>query len=67
MIFSTDHIGSGKKILISDLIKIIARKKNKKILLKKNKKRTCLFADISKIKKLEWKPKKNIASIINDF
>ena len=61
------NIGSGKKILISDLIKIIARKKNKKILLKKNKKRTCLFADISKIKKLEWKPKKNIASIINDF
>ena len=61
------NIGSGKKILILDLIKFIARKKNKKILLKKNKKRTCLFADISKIKKLEWKPKKNIASIINDF
>ena len=61
------NIGSGKKILISDLIKIIARKKNKKILLKKNKKKTCLFADISKIKKLKWKPKKNIASIINDF
>ena len=61
------NIGSGKKILISDIIKIITRKNNKKLVLKNNAKKTCLVADINKMKKLKWNPKKNIKEIINDF
>ena len=52
------NIGSGKKILISDIIKIIARKNNKKAVFKNSLKKTCLVANINKIKKLKWKPKK---------
>jgi len=61
------NIGSGKKVLISDIVKIILRKYKKKYLIKKNKNKTCLVADIKKIKKLNWKPKKNINKTIAEL
>jgi len=61
------NIGSAKKVLISDLIKIIFKKYKKEYQLKKNSKQTLLIANNSKIKKLGWKPKKNIKSIINEL
>ena len=61
------NIGSGKKVLISDIIKIVFNKYNKVYKIYKNNKATCLVADNSKIKKLKWKPKNNINSIINEL
>ena len=61
------NIGSGKKVLISDIIKIVFNKYNKIYKIHENNKATCLVADNSKIKKLKWKPKNNINSIINEL
>jgi nucleoside-diphosphate-sugar epimerase len=61
------NIGSGKKILISDIIKLVFTKYKKKYLIKNTSKQTCLVSDISKIKKLNWYPKKNIESILKEL
>ena len=58
-------IGSGKKVMISDIIKIISKKTNKIYKIEyERKKQTCLVADIKKLKKLNWKPTQNIKNII---
>ncbi len=61
------NIGSGKKILIANIIKKMIGKNNKKVSFKNNKKKTCLVADIAKIKKLGWKPKISIFKILKEL
>ena len=61
------NIGSGKKVLISDIIKLIFKKYKKIYKISKNNKSTWLIADINKIKKFKWKPKNNIISIVNEL
>ena len=61
------NIGSGNKTLISDIIKLIFSKYKKNYLINNNSKQTCLVSNNSKIKKLNWKPTKNIKSIVIDL
>ena len=61
------NIGSGNKVLISDIIKLIFSKYKKKYLIKDKLKQTCLVANNSKIKKLNWKPTKDINSIVKEL
>ena len=61
------NIGSGKKISISYIIKLIFQKYKKIYKINKKNKSTMLVADISKIKAFKWKPKNNILSIINEL
>ena len=61
------NIASGKKILISAIAKIICKKLKKKAVFNNNKKQTSLVANINKIKKINWKPKKNIYQIIKEL
>ena len=61
------NIGSGNKTLISDIIKLIFSKYKKNYLINNNSKQTCLVSNNSKIKKLNWKPTKNIKSIVMDL
>jgi nucleoside-diphosphate-sugar epimerase len=61
------NIGSGNKTLISDIIRIIFTKYKKDYLIDNFSKQTCLVSNNSKIKKLNWKPTKNIKSIITDL
>ena len=60
------NIGSGKVTNLFDILKFI-NKKNKKILHEENKKKTSLIANISKIKKIGFKPKYGIKKIIKDL
>ena len=61
------NIGSGKKILISHIIKLIFKKYKKIYRINEKNKSTWLVADINKIKKFNWKPKNNILSIVNEL
>ena len=61
------NIGSGNKVLISNIIKLIFTKYNKKYFIKNKSKQTCLVANNSKIKKLNWQPTKNIEEIIKEL
>ena len=63
------NIGSGKAILLKNLLlKIKIRiNKNLKIKFKDNKKISYLVANIKKIKKIGWGPKKNIDDIIDNY
>jgi nucleoside-diphosphate-sugar epimerase len=61
------NIGSEKKILISDVAKFIFKKFNKKFSIKKNLQKTCLVANTNKIRNLNWKPKDDIKSILNQL
>ena len=61
------NIGSGNKVLISNIIKIIFNKYKKKYFIKNTSKQTNLISNNSKIKRLKWKPTKNIKSIIKEL
>lgn len=62
------NIASGKSISLEKIVSMICTKKKKKFLIVKNKKKpTFLIANIDKIKKTKWKPKKNIKDIINNY
>jgi len=61
------NIGSGNKVLISDIIKFIFAKYNKKYFIKNTLKQTCLVANNSKIKRLNWRPTKNIEAIVKEL
>ena len=61
------NIGSGNKVLISDIIELIFTKYKKEYLIKNNLKQTCLIANNSKIRKLNWYPTKNIEAIIKEL
>ena len=58
------NIGSGEKTLLSDIPKFFLKNHNKKILFFKNKKKTCLVSDNTKLKKTGWRPKSNILEIL---
>jgi len=60
------NVGSGKRVNLFNIIKLI-NKKNKTIDYKKNIKKTALIANISKIKKIGFKPKYGINKIISDL
>jgi len=61
------NIGSGKKISISEIVRIIFNKYKKKYKIEQTYNQTCLISNNAKIRKLNWKPKKNILSIINEL
>ena len=61
------NIGSGNKVLISNIIKIIFNKYKKKYFIKNTLKQTCLVANNSKIKRLNWRPTKNIEAIVKEL
>ena len=61
------NIGSGNKVLISDIVKLIFTKYKKKYFIKKNLKKTCLVSNNNKIKKLNWQPTKNINLIVKEL
>jgi len=61
------NIGSGNKVLISDIIKFIFAKYNKKYFIKNTLKQTCLVANNSKIKRLNWRPTKHIEAIVKEL
>ena len=61
------NIGSGKKVLLSNIVKIILDKYKKKYIIKNKNIQTSLVSNNSKIKKLNWKPTKNIQSIIKEL
>ena len=61
------NIGSVKKVSLSNIIKIILEKYKKKYIIVNKNIQTCLVANNSKIKKLNWKPTKNIQSIIKEL
>jgi len=64
----TYNIGSGKGIFLEDLVARICQKLKVKFFIRKNYKScTYLIANIKKIKKINWKPKKNINGIIDDY
>ena len=64
------NIGQGKKFLIKKIVEILAKKLNKKFVLKKNKlldKSDVLVANIKKLRRIGWAPKKSFNNIISDF
>jgi nucleoside-diphosphate-sugar epimerase len=61
------NIGSGKKINLNLLVKKICKIFNNIPVFKKNHKTTYLVANITKIKKLGWRPKDNINDILKDY
>ena len=61
------NIGSGNRILISDIIKLIFAKYKKKYLIKNTSKQTCLVSDNTKIKRLNWQPTKKIGAIVKEL
>jgi len=61
------NIASGKKILISDIAKIIFKKLNKKYIIQKNLKKTCLIANTEKLRNLNWRPKDDITKILDQL
>jgi nucleoside-diphosphate-sugar epimerase len=61
------NIGSGKKINLNLLVKKICKIFNNIPVFKKNEKITYLVANITKIKKLGWRPKENINNILEDY
>lgn len=60
------NIASGKKIKLYDLVKII-NSRGKKIIYLENNIRTKLVANITKIKRVGFKPRFGINKIITDF
>ena len=61
------NIGSGKPILISSIIKLVFNKYNKSYYINNKTTGNSLVANNNKIKKLNWKPSKNIESIIEEL
>ena len=58
------NIGSGKKILLKNIAKFLAKRKKVNLLFFDNLKSTHLVANISKIKRLGWFPReKNLFNI----
>ena len=61
------NIGSGKPILISNIIKLVFNKYKKSYHINNKTIGNSLIANNNKIKKLNWKPSKNIKSIIEEL
>ena len=61
------NLGSGKPTFLINVVKHLASILKKKYVINKLNKQTKLVADIRKIKKLGWKPKKDIIKILNSY
>ena len=61
------NIGSGMPILISSIIKLVFNKYKKSYHINNKTIGNSLIANNNKIKKLNWKPSKNIKSIIEEL
>ena len=61
------NIGSGKPTPLIKVVKYLANLLNKKFVIKKISKQTMLVADIKKLLKLGWKPKKSIVKILKTY
>ena len=61
------NLGSGKPTFLINVVKHLASILKKKYVINKLNKQTKLVADIRKIKKLGWKPKKDIIKILNFY
>ena len=61
------NIGSGKPVLISDIIKIAFKKYGKKYHINSKGDGNSLITNNNKIRGLKWKPSKNIKSIIEEL
>ena len=61
------NLGSGKPTSLINIVKYLAKLFKKKYEINKLNKQTKLVANIKKIKKLGWKPKKNIVKILNAY
>ena len=63
------NIGTGKKISLKQIIIKVKKlgDKKKNINIVKNNKQDYLIAEISKLKKLKFKPKKNINKILSNY
>jgi len=57
------NIGSGKKFLLKDIAKLIAKKYKKKINFKDNNNFSYLISNNNKITRLQWKPKKFVKNL----
>jgi nucleoside-diphosphate-sugar epimerase len=61
------NLGSGKPTSLMNIVEHLANLFKKKYEINKLNKQTKLVANIKKIKKLGWKPKKNIVKILNAY
>jgi nucleoside-diphosphate-sugar epimerase len=61
------NLGSGKPIPLIQIVKYLANIFNKKFLINKPNKQTILVANVKKLLKLGWKPKKNINKILRSY
>ena len=57
------NIGSGKKFLLKDIAKLIAKKYKKKINFKDSNNFSYLISNNNKITRLQWKPKKFVKNL----
>jgi nucleoside-diphosphate-sugar epimerase len=61
------NIGSGIPIPLIEIVKYLATLFNKNYVINNTNKQTMLVADLKKLIKLGWKPKKNIVKILNTY
>ena len=61
------NIGSGIPIHLIEILKYLATLFNKNYVINNTNKQTMLVADLKKLIKLGWKPKKNIVKILNTY
>ena len=61
------NIGSGIPIPLIKIVKYLATLFNKNYVINNTNKQTMLVADLKKLIKLGWKPKKNIVKILNTY
>ena len=61
------NLGSGKSIPLIKIVEHFANLFKKKYIINKPNKQTKHVANLSKIIKLGWKPKKSIVKILNDY
>jgi UDP-glucose 4-epimerase len=61
------NIGSGIPIHLIEIVKYLATLFNKNYVINNTNKQTMLVADLKKLIKLGWKPKKNIVKILDTY
>ena len=61
------NIGSGKRTSLMQVVNILNKNKDKKIIYKNSFKKTSIVANVNKIKRLGFKPNFNIKRIISEF
>ena len=61
------NLGSGKSISLIKIVKNLSKLFNKKYIISGSNKQTMLVADIKKLIKLGWKPKKTLKEILKSY